>query len=40
MYTSIIINIAQSISPPDIVAPPNPPKNMLNSSSGVMSAVI
>ena len=24
--------------PPDIVAPPNPPKNMLNISSGVMSA--
>ena len=31
-------SIKKAFLPPDIVAPPNPPKNILNNSSGVMSA--
>ena len=31
-------SIKKAFLPPDIVAPPNPPKNILNKSSGVMSA--
>ena len=31
-------SIKKAFLPPDIVAPPNPPKNILNNSSGVISA--
>ena len=31
-------SIEKAFLPPDMVAPPNPPKNILNNSSGVISA--